>query len=84
MADYIESIPYFDNGDSITGYASAAIEGGRFLMIAGPTTNGLLTVKQNDGTKPSCGVSAHTADVGGVVGIHRAKEIDREGGSWAL
>jgi hypothetical protein len=75
MADYIESIPYFDNGDSITGWASAAIEGGRFLMITGATTNGLATVAHNDGTKPAIGVSAHSADIGFPVGIHRAKEI---------
>lgn len=71
----VESIPYFDDGDSVTGFAEADIEGGRFLMLSGPTTNGLPTVSHNDGTKPAFGISAHSAAAGDIVGIHRAKSI---------
>lgn len=75
MADYQQSVPLFDEADSITGYCPNAIEGARFLMITAARSDGLPTVGYNDGTKPAIGISAHSADAGSNVGIHHDPSI---------
>lgn len=67
-----ESIPLFDKADSLTGKATAAVTGARFLRISGtPDTDSMIKVAHvNAAGGPVFGVSAHDAALGDYVGIH--------------
>lgn len=75
-----ESIPLFDKGDSLTGKATAAVTGARFLRIsaAPDATDGNFAVAHATSGGPVFGISAHDAAVGQYVGIHHQPAIVTE------
>lgn len=75
-----ESIPLFEKGDSITGSATAAVPGARFVRIAAARgADSLLKVGLvTANTQAVFGISAHDAATGELVGIHHQPAIITE------
>lgn len=82
-----EAIAYYEPGRRITGKASAAVTGKRFLRISGNRTSpsgagltgsaegGVIQVAHATAAGRICGVSAYDAASGEMVGVHRGSGL---------
>lgn len=71
-----ECIPFKEPGANVTGHASAAVTGRRFLAITGNAQpDGSLTVAHATAAGRIVGVAAWDASSGGKVGIHRGSKM---------
>jgi hypothetical protein len=68
-----ENYGIYEPGANITGKASAAVTGKRFLKISGnrATDTGTITVAHADAGGRVCGVSKYDAASGAIVGVMR-------------
>lgn len=69
MANEMHDI--YDPGRDITGRASAAITGKRFLAISGNRNGGNIAVQHATAAGRVCGVSKYDAASGEIVGVAR-------------
>lgn len=67
-------IDVYKPGIDITGRASAAVTGKRFLKITGNRTGGNIAVAPCAAGDRSCGVSKYDAASGDTVGVARGKD----------
>lgn len=75
MADN-ECIPYKEPGANVTGQATAAVTGKRFLAISGDLTDdGSLRVAPAAAAARAVGVAAYDAAVGAKVGVIRGSKM---------
>ena len=71
------AVPFWDEGNTFTGHASAAVTGKRFVTISGPRVDGnprVAHAAQTATTKP-VGVAAYDAPSGGKVTVYSAPGI---------
>lgn len=61
----------YEPGRDITGRATAAVTGKRFLKISGNRSNGNIAVAHADAAGRVCGVSKYDAASGAIVGVAR-------------
>lgn len=61
----------YEPGQSITGKATAAVTGKRFLAISGDRSGGNIAVAHAAAAGRVCGVAAHDAESGGLVRVLR-------------
>lgn len=67
-----ENVGVYEPGRDITGRATAAVTGKRFLKISGNrTANGNIAVAPADAAGRVCGVSKYDAASGDIVGVAR-------------
>ena len=66
-----ENYGVYDPGTDITGKASAAVTGKRFLKISGNRSDGNISVAHADAGGRVCGVSKYDAASGALVGVMR-------------
>jgi hypothetical protein len=66
-----ENTGVYEPGRDITGRASAAVTGKRFLKISGNRASGNIAVAHADAAGRVCGVSKYDAASGDVVGVAR-------------
>lgn len=66
-----ENVGVYEPGRDITGRASAAITGKRFLKISGNRSSGNIAVAHADAAGRVCGVSKYDAASGDIVGVAR-------------
>ncbi|OZC80196.1 DUF2190 domain-containing protein [Rhodococcus sp. 06-418-5] len=69
-----ENIDVYYPGTDLTGRATAAVTGKRFLAISGNRSNGNIAVAHATAAGRVCGVSKYDAASGAVVGIARGKD----------
>ncbi|USC16219.1 capsid cement protein [Rhodococcus sp. 11-3] len=69
-----ENIGVYEPGQDISGRASAAITGKRFLKISGDRSNGNVAVAHADAGGRICGVSGRDTAVGKLVDVKRGKD----------
>lgn len=77
MANNI-AVPFWDEGNTITGHASAAVTGKRFVTISGARVEGnprVASAAQTTNGKRPLGVSAYDAPSGGKVSVYSAPGI---------
>lgn len=70
-----ESIPVFEPGDRVTGVATAAVRGKRFLMVSatpvgGPTGTENIGVAEATAGVRAVGVACHDAAINEMVPMH--------------
>jgi|SRR5688572_5016258 len=68
MAD--ESIEYYTPGKSVTGHATAAVTGKRFVRITGNRVGGNIAVAHAAAGADVVGVTMQTKPLGAKVGLH--------------
>ncbi|MFC9555570.1 capsid cement protein [Rhodococcus sp. NPDC056960] len=66
-----ENIGVYEPGRDLTGRASAAVTGKRFLKISGNRSSGNIAVAHADAAGRVCGVSKYDAASGDIVGVAR-------------
>lgn len=66
-----ENIGVYEPGKDISGRATTAVIGKRFLKITGDRARGNLAVGHADAAGRVCGVSKYDAPAGDVVGVAR-------------
>lgn len=66
-----DNVGVYEPGRDISGRASAAVTGKRFLKISGNRASGNLAVAHADAAGRVCGVSKYDAASGDIVGIAR-------------
>lgn len=66
-----ENVGVYEPGRDITGKASAAVTGKRFLKISGNRSDGNIAVAHADAGGRVCGVSKYDAASGALVGVAR-------------
>ena len=66
-----ENVGIYEPGRDLTGRASTAVTGKRFLMITGNRDRGNVAVGHATAAGRVCGVSKYDAAVGAVIGIAR-------------
>lgn len=67
-----DNLGVYEPGRDISGRASAAVIGKRFLKISGNRSNGNIAVAHADAAGRVCGVSKYDQPtVGGIVGVAR-------------
>lgn len=66
-----ENVGVYEPGRDITGRATAAVTGKRFLKISGNRSNGNIAVAHADAAGRVCGVSKYDAASGAIVGVAR-------------
>lgn len=66
-----ENYGVYEPGRDITGRASAAVTGKRFLKISGNRSSGNIAVAHADAAGRTCGVSKYDAANGDIVGVAR-------------
>ena len=66
-----ENVGVYEPGRNITGRASAAVTGKRFLAITGNRSNGNIAVAHATAAGRVCGVSKYDAASGEIVGVIR-------------
>lgn len=66
-----ENVGVYEPGRNITGRASAAVTGKRFLAITGNRSNGNIAVAHATAAGRVCGVSKYDAASGEIVGVVR-------------
>lgn len=66
-----ENIGVYEPGQDITGHASAAVTGKRFLKISGNRSDGNIAVAHADAAGRVCGVSAFDAAINKKVSVIR-------------
>lgn len=69
-----ENIDVYNPGTDLTGRATAAVTGKRFLAITGNRSNGNIAVAHATAAGRVCGVSKYDAPSGAVVGVARGKD----------
>lgn len=69
-----ECISIYEPGRDITGRASAAVTGKRFLKISGNRSSGNIAVAPADAAGRVCGVAKYDAASGDIVGVLRGKD----------
>lgn len=69
-----ENIGVYEPGQDISGRASAAITGKRFLKISGNRSGGNIAVAHADAGGRVCGVSGRDAASGKLVNVKRGKD----------
>ena len=77
MANNI-AVPFWDEGNTITCHASAAVTGKRFVSISGARVEGnprVAHVAQGTNGKTPLGVSGYDAPSGGKVSVYSAPGI---------
>lgn len=62
-----DAVPYWDPADTITGYASAALTGKRFVRVTGARTDGLPTLAVPAAGDRCVGVASRDVALGGKV-----------------
>lgn len=62
-----DAVPYWDPADTLTGYASAALTGKRFVRITGARTDGLPTLAVPADGDRCVGVTSRDVALGGKV-----------------
>lgn len=67
--------PFWDEGDTLTCHASAAVIGCRFVSISGPRVDGNPAVAHTGAGADSFGVAARDKAIGEKVIVHRARTI---------
>lgn len=71
-----ECIPFKETGTDVTGQASAAVTGKRFLAITGNIqADGSITVAHATAAGRICGVSKYDAASGAKVGVLRGSKM---------
>lgn len=66
-----ENVGVYEPGRDISGRASAAVTGKRFLKISGNRSGGNIAVAHADAAGRVCGVSKYDAASGEIVGVAR-------------
>ncbi|MHA4848555.1 DUF2190 domain-containing protein [Rhodococcus sp. MSC1_016] len=66
-----ENIGVYEPGRDLSGRASAAVIGKRFLKISGNRSSGNIAVAHADAAGRVCGVSKYDAASGDIVGVAR-------------
>lgn len=66
-----ENVGVYEPGRDISGRASAAVTGKRFLKISGNRNGGNIAVAHADAGGRVCGVSKYDAASGAIVGVAR-------------
>ena len=66
-----ENVGVYEPGRNITGRATAAVTGKRFLKISGNRSNGNIAVAHADAAGRVCSVSKYDAASGAIVGVAR-------------
>lgn len=66
-----ENVGVYEPGRDISGRASAAVTGKRFLKISGDRSGGNISVAHADAGGRICGVSKYDAAAGAIVGVAR-------------
>jgi hypothetical protein len=66
-----ENVGVYEPGRDITGRASAAVTGKRFLKISGNRSSGNIAVAPADAAGRVCGVAKYDAASGEIVGVAR-------------
>ena len=66
-----DNVGVYEPGRDITGRATAAVTGKRFLKISGNRSNGNIAVAHADAAGRVCGVSKYDAASGAIVGVAR-------------
>lgn len=66
-----ENVGVYEPGRDITGRATAAVTGKRFLKISGNRSNGNIAVAHADAAGQTCGVSKYDAASEDIVGVAR-------------
>lgn len=68
------AVPFWDEGNTVTARATAAITGKRFVCISGPRIDGHPAVNHqaSSSTRKTLGVSAYDAASGADVMVHSA------------
>lgn len=66
-----DNVDVYEPGRDITGRASAAVTGKRFLAITGNRSNGNIAVAHATAAGRVCGVSKYDAASGEIVGVAR-------------
>ncbi|AVP67323.1 capsid cement protein [Prescottella equi] len=69
-----ENIGVYEPGTDISGRASTAVTGKRFLKISGNRSGGNIAVAHADAAGRVCGVSGRDAAVGELVDVKRGKD----------
>lgn len=71
------AVPFWDEGNTFTGHASAAVTGKRFVSISGPRVDGNPSVAHAVGsaTVKAVGVSAYDAASGAKVTVYSGPGI---------
>lgn len=69
-----ENIGVYEPGQDISGRASAAITGKRFLKISGNRSGGNIAVAHADAGGRVCGVSGRDTAAGKLVNVKRGKD----------
>lgn len=69
-----DNISVYEPGQDISGRASAAITGKRFLKISGNRNNGNVAVAHADAAGRTCGVSGRDTASGKLVNVLRGKD----------
>ncbi|MCV7230674.1 capsid cement protein [Mycolicibacterium komossense] len=69
-----EMLDVYSPGRDLTGRASSAVTGCRFLKITGNRTNGNIAVAHATAAGRACGVSKYDAAAGDKVGVARGKD----------
>lgn len=71
----MNSVPFWDSGDSISAACSVAITGGTFVKISGGMTNGLPTIAPCAAGDSAFGVAAYDGASGDVIMCHHSRGI---------
>lgn len=66
-----DNVGVYEPGRDITGRATAAVTGKRFVKISGNRSNGNIAVAHADAGGRIAGVSKYDAAIGAVVGVAR-------------
>lgn len=72
------AVPFWDEGNTFTGHASAAVTGKRFVSISGPRVDGnprVAHAAQGTNGKRAVGVAAYDAPSGGKVTVYSGPGI---------
>lgn len=69
-----ENIGVYEPGQDISGRASTAVTGKRFLKISGNRSGGNIAIAHADAAGRVCGVSGRDAAVGELVDVKRGKD----------
>ena len=69
------AVPYWDEGNTFTGHASAAVTGKRFVGISGPRTEGNPTVAHAAAASRAIGVAGYDAAADAKVTVYAAPGI---------
>lgn len=71
MADNA-AVPFWDEGNTLTASASAAVTGKRFVKVSGPRVGEQVRVAHADAGSNALGVSGFDAPVDGLVTVYSA------------